>query len=129
MRLSFFIRKNNSLGKLLQKKRKDLNWGDRHSKKRYDWCHIPEFIADIQKVSRRTIEGHMEKLKEKLRVKGSAGLAIYALIHNTYLPTLLYWAMLLFTSDGPDTILIDATAQKKPPFWVARVSGKHGLKI
>ena len=67
-------------------------------------------IAAKQNVSPRTIEGHKEKLKEKLQVKGSAGLAIYALIHNTYLPTLLYWIMLLFTSDNPDTILTDIAA-------------------
>ena len=67
-------------------------------------------IAAKQKMSPRTIEGHKEKLKEKLQVKGSAGLAIYALINNTYLPTILYWVLLLFTNDNPDTLLTDIAA-------------------
>ncbi|KAA9034560.1 response regulator transcription factor [Ginsengibacter hankyongi] len=67
-------------------------------------------IAAIQNLSIRTIEGHKEKIKEKLRVKGSGLLAIYALLQNTYLPTLLYWTMLLFTNGNPDTILADITA-------------------
>lgn len=64
-------------------------------------------IAAKVNVSRRTIEGHKEKLKEKLQVKGSAGLAIYALIYNTYLPNLLYWVMLLFTGDTPEILLTE----------------------
>jgi DNA-binding NarL/FixJ family response regulator len=67
-------------------------------------------IAAKVNVSRRTIEGHKEKLKEKLQVKGSAGLAIYALIHNTYLPTLLYWVMMLLSTDTPDILLPDLPA-------------------
>ena len=67
-------------------------------------------IAAKQNVSPRTIEGHKEKLKGKLQVEGSVGLAIYALIHNTYLPTILYWVMLLFTNDNSDTILTDLAA-------------------
>ena len=67
-------------------------------------------IAAKVNVSRRTIEGHKEKLKEKLQVKGSAGLAIYALIYNTYLPTLLYWVMLLFTGDTSEVLLTELPA-------------------
>ena len=67
-------------------------------------------IAAIQHLSPRTIEGHKEKLKEKLHVKGSGGLAIYALLYNTYLPTLLYWVMALLAGDTPDAIIADITA-------------------
>ena len=64
-------------------------------------------IAALQNVSPRTIEGHKEKLKEKLQVKGPGLLAIYALLQNTYLPTLMCWAMLLLTNGNPDTIFTD----------------------
>lgn len=67
-------------------------------------------IAAKVNVTRRTIEGHKEKLKEKLQVKGSAGLAIYALIYNTYLPNLMYWVMLLFTGETPGLLLTELPA-------------------
>ena len=67
-------------------------------------------IAAMHHISPRTIEGHKEKLKEKLQVKGSAGLALYALLYNTSLPSLMYWAMLLFTNGNPETILADMAA-------------------
>ncbi len=67
-------------------------------------------IAAKQKVSLRTIEGHKEKLKEKLQVRGSTGLAIYALIQNTYFAHDIMLDKAALYNTNPHTIFTDITA-------------------
>ncbi len=65
-------------------------------------------IAAKKNLSTRTVEKHKEKIFQKLEVRGTAGLVLYALKNNIYIATLLYWVMPLFSADVPDIILADA---------------------
>ena len=65
-------------------------------------------IAAKKNLSTRTVEKHKEKIFQKLEVRGTAGLVLYALKNNMYIATLLYWFMPLLSADVPDIILADA---------------------
>ena len=65
-------------------------------------------IAAKENLSSRTVEKHKENIMQKLRVKGVAGMVLYAVRNNIYIAALLYWIMLALPADLQDIMCLAA---------------------
>lgn len=65
-------------------------------------------IAAKENLSSRTVEKHKEHIMQKLRVKGVAGMVLYAVRNNIYIASLLCWIMPELPADLQDIICLAA---------------------